>query len=292
MMKAKGHKARLGLALAALAAVALLPGSATSAYISSSRVDWPKGTVILEAKLDLGAAGIRLPSGRLEAERLLDTAAPSLAMQTVLHINLDSYRSVNDALTDGSLGIADLNAYLDTWVRSAPVLSKDGSSISAVYEWSLPKLAALFVRHSVPVSQRDAEGYTPSRPYTGIIVYAQGMFPVRGEHGNSGFTPCLYPRLYDERMEAVLERNLMAPDALRFWGPVAYAYSMDDPVVELRAGNDPLRIMPTQVFGSLRTDAVISFRDAQRILASEENHELIRTGRVVFVLDQSAQPKP
>lgn len=291
-MNSNGIGHRLATAALAFLAALALPASAPSMYSSSVSVDWPGGCIRLEASLDLAAAGIRLPSGRLEAERLLDTAAPGMALTAVLELGLDSYRKLNDALGDGTLTIADLNAYLEAWSRGAPVLSYDGRTISARYEWSLPLLAGLFVRHSVPVGQRQAESYTPTRAYSGIVIFAQGSFPVRGEHLENRFSPTLYPRVYDENMEAVLERNVMDPEALRAQGPVAYAYSLNDPVVERRAGADPLRIMPVQVFGSRRTDAVISARDAQRILASPENRELVRLGKVVFVLDPPAPGKP
>lgn len=268
-----------------LLALACLTGASPSPYGSAATVDWPRGVLVVEASLDLYAAGIRLPSGRSEAERLLDGAAPDMAMQAALSINLDSYRTVGDALGDGSLDPGDMRRYLEGYRRVSLNLSVDSGRLLASYEWSLPALSALFVRHSVPVTQRAVDRYAPTRAYSGIVVYAKGGYPLRGEHRQGTMSPCLYPRIYDLDMETVLERNLMDPAALRAWGSVGYAFSLDDPAVERRAGSDPLRVIPTEVFGSRRTDAVISREDALRILASPENRELIRQGRVVFVID-------
>ena len=46
-----------------------------------------------------------------------------------------------------------------------------------------------------------------------------------------------------------------------------------------------LRIMAYQIFGTLRTDTVITRTDALKILGDPANRELIKTGRIVFVLD-------
>jgi hypothetical protein len=86
-------------------------------------------------------------------------------------------------------------------------------------------------------------------------------------------------------MNPILSRNHVDPAALRAGGVAAFAKGLDDPIIDLRTGDDPLRIIAYQIFGTLRTDTIITKTDALKILGDPANRELIRTGRIVFVLD-------
>lgn len=260
--------------------------AALQACSASVTVDWIGGTLRATAQLDLAAAGIRLPSGRAEAEQTLESAVPGLVRDTTLAIDLDSYRTVADSIDDGTLQTASLEAFLEGGRRIDLALSRDLGTLVATYQWKLADLAALYVRHSSPIELPAASRYLPTRSYTGIVIVVQGSYAVQGEHRSARLSPCLFPRIYDESMTALLERNLQAPGPLRSWGSVAYAAGLDDPVITTRAGGDPLRIIATRIFGSLRTDIVISASDALKILGSPDNRALIRDGKVVFVIDE------
>lgn len=275
---------------AALAAVPAMAQGNPGAFSSTILVDWNAGIIRAEAGLDLLAAGIRLPGGRAEAERLLEAAMPDLVRDVAMGIRLDSWRTVGDSLDDGTLGTSQFESFLDDGRRTRSSLTRDLTQLTTTYEWRLADLGALYVRHSVPIDLPMPSRYVPTRPYTGIVVYVQGSFSVHGEHRSDALRPCLFPRLYDEGMTPILERNLMEPGALRAAGAVAYATSLDDPVVEARAGGAPLRIMAAEIFGSNRTDAVIRQDDALRILGSAENRALVQAGKVVFVIDPGYTP--
>ena len=261
-------------------------GASDTAYTSAASVDWNSGLIRASMELNLASAGLRLPSDRAEAERLILAAIPDLVRPAMLGIGLDPYRTVADSLDDGSLDPAAFQAYLEAGRRVMLSMDRDMENLVARFEWRLPDLANLYVRHSAPVRLAVPTRSMPTRAYSGIVLYAQGSYPVRGEHGSDTLRPCLFPRIYDEAMTPILDRNLADPAALRAWGVVAYATGLDDPVVESRAGGNPLRIMVAGVFGSNRTDVMISVDDSQRILGLPENRELIRSGKVVFIIDR------
>lgn len=273
---------------AAIVALVLLPAVATAlpaSFVSNNAVDWRAGLIKADVQLDLGAEGIYLPSGRSQAERSLEAAVPDLVRDTVLSVELDSYRTVGDSLSDGTLDPALFEAFLEAGRRTRSSLSRDLGKLQESYEWKLADLAALYVRHSVPIDLPAPERYVPARAYTGIVVYLQGEYSVRGEHRTAKIRPCLFPKLFDESMRTIVERNLLDPDALRSWGAVGYATSLGDPAMEARAGSAPLRIIATEIFGSRRTDAIISDDDALKILGTPENRALAQQGKVVFIID-------
>ncbi len=275
-------------AMAAALVGLLLPvvAEATPAsFASTTTVDWTAGVLRAEVQLDLGAAGISLPSGRSQAERSLESAVPDLVRETALSVELDSYRTIGDSIEDGTLDPALFEAFLEAGNRTRSSLSRDLGKLLESYEWKLADLAALYVRHSVPIDLPPPDRYVPARAYTGIVVYLQGEYGVRGEHRTARIRPCLFPKLFDESMRTIVERNVQIPEALRLWGAVGYAASLGDPLVETRAGNAPLRIIAAEIFGSRRTDAIISNEDALKILGSPENRRLAQEGRVVFIID-------
>ncbi|HPE89038.1 MAG TPA: hypothetical protein PLH55_05960 [Spirochaetales bacterium] len=288
-MGTKAWGASAPIALIALASLLPLAASAAppaSPFSAEATIDWTAGTLSVDVELDLAAAGIRLPSGRSQAERAMEEAVPDLIRETALAIALDSYRSVDDSIKDGTLEPNAFEAFLDGGRRVQSALSRDLSRLEASYEWRLADLAALYVRHSVPMDLPVPDRYAPTKDYTGIVVYLSGRFDVRGEHRQDSLRPCLFPRLYDDEMNAIIERNLLYPDALRERGAVGYAVGLDDPVIASRAGDSPLRVIASAIFGSNRTDAVISADDALKILGSPANRELARQGKVVFVIDE------
>jgi hypothetical protein len=64
---------------------------------------------------------------------------------------------------------------------------------------------------------------------------------------------------------------------------VGYARSLDDNSVVLRAGVLPLRLVARAVFGTRRTDVVISMDGARQLLALQDNIDLLREGHVVIL---------
>ncbi len=256
-----------------------------SPYTTSATLRWDEMILTARVSLDLRAAGIRLPSGRSEAENRIERDLPGLLQDTVFGIPVDSYRTVGDTLADGTLSINDLLSLIQSLSRRESSFSPDFRSFSALYELPLTDIASLYVRHSRPYDLAAPLDYAPSRPYSGIVIYAKGDLPVRGEHVQARAVPCLFPRIFDERMNTILERNLVSPEAIRRWGLVGYTDDLEAAALEERTGDNPLRIAASGVFGTSRTDLVISREDALRILVLPENRALLREGRVVVVID-------
>ena len=96
----------------------------------------------------------------------------------------------------------------------------------------------------------------------------------------------LFPQIWDENMNRVLEKNMVLPPTIKQKGLVAYHYTDDISFYEDRVGTDPLYIRTKQVFGRNRTDPVIKQKDALKILCLPENIRLLQEGKVVILLDK------
>lgn len=217
---------------------------------------------------------------------MIERDLPGLMQETLFRIPVDSYRTVGDTLADGTLSINDLLSLIQSISRRESSFTPDFRHFSTLYELPLTDIASLYIRHSRPYELAAPLDYAPSRTYSGIVISARGELPVHGEHVQARAVPCLFPRIFDERMNTILERNLVSPEAIRRWGLVGYTEDLQAATLEERTGDNPLRIAASAVFGTARTDLVISREDALRILTIPQNRTLLRDGRVVVVLDK------
>jgi hypothetical protein len=279
----------LAFALAAVpAAAAAEDGASRSAYSVHSTVDWKARVLFVDIELDMATAGLKMPEGRLEAQRILDHDFPGLAKDAVFALQADSHRTVEDAVADGTLEADRLVALAHQARLERSSFSKDMRKFLATYGIGLDAISAPFLSGARPTSIRPPLEERPSREYSGIVVYAKGSLPVHGERVDGTAAPCLFPRIYDEGMNLVLDRSVVVPEVLSTAGPsggeLGYASALG---VEAgaRVGGDPMRIMAKELFGDARCDFVISRDDALRILSEPGNRELLRQGKVVVVLD-------
>ena len=242
--------------------------------------------------MNLQKTGIKLPSGRSQAEALLEDQLPELIRPFVNEIQADSSSTIADLINRGELAP---NAFLGKTRSLPPALSPDLSSIFAKHTINLTGLGAELIRHSRP--QRISAPLVPSsaKDYTGIIVIADENLPVHGRSTSAHLIPCLFPKIWDSNMNIIFEKNMIDPAIGRSKGLVRYINresiyrvapsAMDEDLVKL-VGDKPLIIMARGVFGVVPTDPIIDKEDAMLILSSENNRRLLLEGRIAIVLNK------
>jgi hypothetical protein len=291
-MRAHGTHAARALGLAALVTLVLASPSALAGqerpYSIKGRVDWKTRRILATVSLDARALDLNPPAGRARAEALISWELPELLRSALLGLAVDSRESLGDALASGAFPAEALSSLSASTPPERARFSDDMAAFSAEYSFPLDSVAAPLVRHSRASGPAALLGYEPSRPFSGILIYAEGDLPVHGERSASALRPCLFPRVWTDRMDIVIERNAVSPEAIKRWGPVGYAEDGGAP--EERVGDDPMRIMAKAVFGTNRTDLVISRADALGILSEKANRALIAEGRVVIVVGSASLP--
>ncbi|HOT58298.1 MAG TPA: hypothetical protein PK074_01635 [Spirochaetales bacterium] len=246
-------------------------------------IDWNTQKIIVQARLNMQRAGFKIPAGRTDAELYMKTQLPLLCRDTVLSVAFDSYRTILDTLNDQTIRAADIEAYMSSWTQVASSLSTDLTYLNMEITYDLIKLASLYIKHTKALDLPVTLDYEPTRNYSGILIYAKGYYPVQGEFETGKLEPSLFPRIYDESMQLILERNYVNPEILRNSGICGWAQDINSPDIVLRTGQDPLRILAYKVFGTKRSDIIITKQDALKILLNENNRKLIENGKVVIV---------
>lgn len=285
--------AALGLA-AALAAEMPPPAPAPSdsPYRVRTSIDWKRRVLSLEVDLDLKKAGLSLPEGRISAQRMVGRDLPGLAKAAFFDIPVDAEGSIGDALAAGDIAVDDILGLADKLRPLGDALSKDLLTLRSRWELPLADAAALFVTWSDARPIAPNLGWTATKSYTGILIFAQDPLPVHGERGvQAGLHRGLFPRILSEDMEVLSDRYDVNPSLLVTRGPLGYieARSADD---EERIGDDPLLVRAIGLFGSRRTDLLISEEDAARILADPANRRLLAEGRVLVLAPREEPARP
>ncbi len=275
------------LAAFLLAAPALTAQEAGAALDVTSKVDWAAGRVMVEVSTPLDPAEANLIQAKADAETTIDQRLPQAFSRALGPLTVDSAHLLSDyAAADPALA-ERLNDVALHAQRTELFLTQDFSTLKARYAVPLfgdQGIGSLFFpSRATPIRRRLGDVIT--RPYTGLLIFARGPLPAVGTNGTAAARPALFPRIWDEQMNLVLDRTMCSPDALAQWGMVGYSQSVDDPAMDLRVGNLPLRLAARGVFGDHATDVVISMDGARQLLALPQNIALLQQGRIVIVYD-------
>jgi hypothetical protein len=254
-------------------------------YAVTSTVDWAGGAIAVEIAHALNPATQSMVRAKGDAETEIQSRLSDFLIRAIAIVTVDSSHTFGDLLGADPELFARVNQLALGGLKNEIFLSRDFSSLTVRY--SLPFFGAqgiaspLYPSREAPIRRRL--GYVTTRKFTGLLISASGMLPESGTTRRVAARPALFPRLWDEQMNLVLDKGMCSPQTLSRWGMVGYAQGLDDPVIPLRAGVLPLRLAARAVFGDKSTDIVISTDGARQLLALPENIALLQQGRIVIV---------
>ncbi len=129
-----------------------------------------------------------------------------------------------------------------------------------------------------PTALTDAEMQSiRDANYTGVVINADGL----------GMYPTFSPVIYDTEGRAVYGVKNLEYDTVIEKGMVDYADDLNGAAADGRAGDNPLVIDAVDVSGGQnsvnRVNAVVSVKDANKILLANESTDMLEDTSVVFV---------
>lgn len=260
---------------------------AQTTMTSSSKVNWITRRFSSSITFDTAQAGIELPSGRNTATERMETKLPLLVKDPLLSLYVDNGSSISDYILNSRLTFEQIADIIESGKMTPAVFKDDGITLCAINTIHMDQIGGLFIKQKYPYSLQEPIDSISSRPYSGIIIDARGSLPIQGEFTESTVSPCFFPRIWNEDMDLIYERDMMENEAEKQEGLVQYGCSDDFSAYDDRVGTDPLFIKASSVYGINRTDPVIRDEDALRILSVPQNRELLKKGRVVVLLDKN-----
>jgi hypothetical protein len=269
-------------------------------FLWEGLADWEHGALILDTRTPVEPGEV-YPDLRYRTQRRIEEELPDLIVEAVLGLNLDSFDSVGDRIKQDEVQVSPgapwvafqglKDAAADGFVEESASFSRNLREVHIRYRvpfFGPDGLASTFVRHRRPLPMRSVLGFVPSRPFDGLVIYAQGELPAHGKDTRERVQPAFFPRLFDQDLNLVLSAEMCQPEALKRWGVAAYSYSGERAVDLERVGAFPLRTVARGVFGKNSTDLLLSDEAVRQLLALEANRRMLQEGRVLIVIDPPA----
>ena len=257
---------------------------------SSSKLRWGEGLWELTLSCPLSVVPTTDPEAvaprqQYQAEQYLEDHRRQELLRRLSTVQLDSTDSVAEALRQNpDLGVTvdQLNQKLKFEFSRL-----DASGQILTMRWSLnlwKDLAQLLPPIEQPDPLKHLLGWNPSRPFSGIVIYAMSPLPWRGTGTSLRWEPSLSPRFMNEEGQTLFTRNQMDPSFLEKWGIAAFQESrFNERRFQDRVGLDPLRIVARGVWGKRPNDLILADSDWDRILSLPANRRLLREGRLLIL---------
>ena len=227
-----------------------------------------------------------MPSGKKSASAKIKAKMPQLIQPPLLSLFADSNSYLSDMVITEQITLDQIYNFITGGYKTPDVFSPDAKELNTTNYLNIKELNKELVQTKFASKPERTIEMIPSRQYTGIIIDARGALHIHGEYIDSQTYPCLFPKIWDENMNIVYEKNYAKPEIIKKDGLAGYHYSDDISNYEDRVGPDPLYIRAKEVFGRNRTDPIIKHKDALKILTVPENLELLANGRVIILLDK------
>lgn len=251
-----------------------------------SVVDWHDGSYSLLIDVELEGDELFLPSIRHTIEQDILNQLPRIMQNAIADLPVDSTHTVKDYMEENPLLTHALEKLAHKGIREYSHLSKDMTSFKLKYRYKMyPDIISLFVEHTYNYNLDRLLHYEPTNDFSGLVIYARGEYPVHGEDVESSLVPSLFPRIYDENMNLILEKGMLPPNVLYSRGVTAYTEELNERRYLERIGYTPLRTIATGIFGINRTDIIIPNDAARKLLTSEHNRSMLQEGRILIICE-------
>jgi len=246
-------------------------------------IDWEEGIITL----DITAAGETAwtaPASRYNMDKLISKRAPVLTAETISDIALSSLDTIGSAILKNTSLYGDLLKLPDMVGKTFSTASEDRKSLTVRYDIPIyPDIAAMFINRMTADAVTVDLRYKATAEFTGIIIYAGEELPLQGTNRITLVKPSIFPRIFDENLNVLLDTSKVEPGFLEMWGTTGFSLDENKEYYGDRVGAFPLRTIATAVFGKNETDLIIPESAVRQILSSEHNRKLLSEGRIMII---------
>jgi len=256
-------------------------------------IHWTEGLLVLDITEPLSTESAVLPENRLLTERMIDRSLSTHLREVLFDINVNSSHKVEDWVKGDPSLFRELENLRDQVVKELTTTEQGGRALRVRYTLKVfPDFIRLFFNHERTNPVPKVLGWVPTREFSGLVVFIPR--PLRlWEAGQdpAHFLQSLFPRIYYQKgglrgeITLLWSVEMVDPQELMKWGMAAFQEGFDEEAYRHRIGEDPLRIMARHLYGIRPTDIVITEEDARKIMAMEENRDLLKNGKVLFLLE-------
>ena len=253
-----------------------------------STVDWTRGEMFINVDTVFapgsGTPKIRDSSEDIFKENFFKIFMDSIKKDKFGELYFNSSSTIEEKIQNNPNILSHIDDVYNNIIKIFSVYNRDMAGMNMQYKLNIFKnIGSYFITHKEAVKSEKSILWTPSAKYTGIVIFAEGSYPVHGENRMTALQPAIYPAVYDEKMRKVLSMEMVNPLYLEKWGSAGYFSNPNDPGIKQRVGDKPLYTMARKLYGRYSSDIIIPQADAEKIFYKGENANLISEGRFVII---------
>ncbi len=233
--------------------------------VPGGMVDWSGKTVRARGTGVMDPGNMNKAQARLMAERAAVVVAQRNLLEIVKGVRVDSDTRVQNFMTDYDV----VYTHVEGIVKGARQLGParyDSVAGTVEVELEMPMYGDSSLEQALapvlgPKGEVAAAGLSPRvreffEQYGGLVMDA----------GNTGLKPALFPKIYDEDGNLLLDTK----DYLKYAGKsgqaaVQFIRALDEVLANKKLGNQPLVLKVKQIRGKLGSDIVIGKLDADKL---------------------------
>ncbi len=272
---------RIPFVLIMLLRIVLLYGGE---YSVSSKILWNSGKFVIDIGYPLESTERALPAVKKQVELKVSENLGRIIFTELSPVIIDSHTTVKSFLHDSPSSAEKIYGLADKARLEYSLFSKDMRSVNIRYTLKLyPDIAGIFFSHKEHRSIDKLLYFVPSADFSGIVIYVENPAVLFGKGRKGSFSPSLFPKIYDEKMNLIMDKTNVDPESILKWGVTGYRNDFDLTKETSRIGYNPVKITARGLFGINNTDIIIPDREASKILSKDHNIDLIYKGRILII---------
>lgn len=250
----------------------------------NKEIDWEKKNITITVKSMLDLKNATLAANRNRSEQLITESIPQIFLQAMLDFRVSSLHSAEDVFVAEPEIFHKLISLAENRKNEFSILSKNLTYLENTYIFPIyPDLVEIFYDGTTADTPEPLLTQYKTGRYSGLIIYVPEKLPLYKKSREGSLEPALFPRIFDEDMNLIVDKNTIIPHRIKKSGLVQYTRDFnEDPYLE-RVGLSPLRTIAIGIFGTNNTDIIISREAADKIRGNEENIKTISQGRILII---------
>ena len=253
-------------------------------------VDWEQHRLLIDATSRLNTERYPLPKAKLITEGEMISSIPVFFMNSLSSIFVDSFYSLSQVIRRNPVVFTGISSMASRGEKELSFLSQDLEKLTVRFSFPFfgdQGIINHLITHTIAYPLDRILGFVPNREFTGLVIFAKGSLRSVGKPKEEVMQPALFPRIFDEDMNLILDHHRCSPEFLQRWGMVEYSDSANEIPHLARIGFFPLRTVARGVFGAHSTDILVPADVAQRLLSRQENINILVEGRILIVVDRA-----
>lgn len=247
-------------------------------------VDWQSNTFILQVIFEPEDTNGSLPLLRTKSETVINRHLPDLFIEAISSVRINSRQTIGEAFISSPDKTSEFRKLASEGKVASSRFTRDFAAFQRIFHFSLyPTLSRHFTTHTRAAAQTAELNYVPSGEYSGIVIYVDDPIEIHGTHVQGRLQPALFPQVYDDEMNLIIDRRMVQPDAINAHGMVNYYHRSQIEKIHAKVGEVPLYVHAKALFGIYSTDLILTDRAARKIKADSHTLSLIAQGRIAVV---------